>query len=216
MSLGFPSFHYSSPLVATMQAVAAPLTNPKGNSLATETKPSPDGSMLLDGGDSLATEQKQRQFREVYDATYPDVWRYVVTRCASSADVADLVQNTYLNYYRRQLSAGHGQIDHPGRYLLRIARSELVRHYGLWGHLRNQLPVFSAGAEQDLAHLEPTFLFEEASLDRLFCEDIWAHLEQQDTMTFKIFALYFVNDLTIGQIAEELHLNTSAGIGAGG
>ena len=83
---------------------------------------------------------------EIYNATYDDVLRYVTSKCRNYNDIGDLLQNIYLNFYRAL--KGKRDIKDPRKYLIRIARNEIYKHYGILKIAHNYIPVFSANDEE--------------------------------------------------------------------
>lgn len=157
----------------------------------------------------MKAHEQNRVFTEIYETTYNDVFRYVVSKCQNSSDIHDLIQNTYLHLYCRLGKINGEGIKEPRKYLIRIARNEVFKQYGFWGQRKNLIPVYSQQEEEDFSHMELGFLFEEGSISKLLCDEIWAYLKAQDLLTFKIFALYFVSDLKITEIASQLKVNES-------
>ena len=41
------------------------------------------------------------EFSKIYDETYNDVLRYVVCKCSNISDVEDIIQNIYLDVYKK-------------------------------------------------------------------------------------------------------------------
>ena|GEM_PF-94096 len=156
----------------------------------------------------LKQEALNAVFTKVYEETYDAVLRYIVCHCASPSDICDLVQNTYLALYQRMRRPGEAVRD-PQHYVMRIARNELYRHYGATGMLRNYLPIFSPhDGEADFDAVERELLDTEAEPDDcVLCDEIWEFLSHGDPLTFRIFILYFSQDLGLKEIAQLLHIN---------
>jgi len=143
----------------------------------------------------------------IYNDTYNDVLRYVVIKCRSVDDIPDLMQNVYLNFYKRLRK--HGQINEPKKYLMKIAKHELFKYYGLLSLRKNLIPVFSQAEDENFSSLEAQLCEEEINDDVLLVKDLWQYIRSCDILTFKIFALYFNKGLKICEIAEELNVKES-------
>ena len=156
----------------------------------------------------LKQESLDAAFTKLYEETYDSVLRYIICRCAAPSDIGDLVQNTYLALYQRLRRSGEPVRD-PQHYVMRIARNELYHHYGAASMLRNCLPVFSPHDEEEsFEAIERELLDVESDPDdQVLCDEIWAFLSHGDPLTFRIFILYFSQDLGLREIAQALHLN---------
>lgn len=143
----------------------------------------------------------------IYNITYDDVLRYVVSKCRSSSDIPDLMQNIYLNFYKALKK--RREILEPKKYLIRIARNEIYKHYGILKIAQNYVPVFSSNDEMDFQSFECNLKVESDYESNLLCREIWSYLENKDLLTFKIFALYFKNDLKIKDISKSLNISES-------
>ncbi|SFC32121.1 RNA polymerase sigma factor [Clostridium uliginosum] len=144
---------------------------------------------------------------DIYNITYDDVLRYVVSKCRSSSDIADLMQNIYLNFYKALKNKR--EILEPKKYLIRIARNEIYKHYGILKMAQNYVPVFSSDDEMEFQRFECNLKIESDYESKLLCKEIWNYLEKKDLLTFKIFILYFKNDLKIKDIGKSLNISES-------
>ncbi len=142
------------------------------------------------------------QFNAFYERTYEDTCRFILNRCASPADAADILQNSYLAFYQR-LKEGKS-VRRPEAYLLSIVRHELARQYGWAARARRQIPVFSPDEADDFNALEGAFLCEEIDESRMLADEAWRQIRQLDPLTYQIFLLYFAQEHTLGEIAREL------------
>ncbi|AWI06252.1 RNA polymerase sigma factor [Clostridium drakei] len=143
----------------------------------------------------------------IYEDTYNDVLRYVVIKCRNVDDIQDLMQNVYLNLYKRLRK--HGQVKEPKKYLIKIAKHELFKHYGLLSFSKNFIPVFSQADDEDFSRLESQLCKEEINDDALLVKELWQYIKSRDILTFKIFTLYFSKGFKICEIAEQLKVNES-------
>lgn len=154
----------------------------------------------------MSTREINEMFTEFYEHTYKDIVKYVLSRCENSSDIQEIVQNIYVNYYNT-LNRGVN-IREPKKYLYKIAKNEMFKYYSILTRLKRHIPLFSK-EEDKFLNYELEFLSEEINYDKLLCDNVWSYLRNQDIVTFKIITLYFVYDLKISQIAEELKLNES-------
>lgn len=150
----------------------------------------------------VADSERNEAFIKIYDSTYQGVLHFVASKCQKPSDIADIVQNTYYNFYSRLCSKGLAHIKEPKRYLMRIARDELYRYYGTLAMLRRNVPVFSQG--EILPQEELQFLADNSMEDKLDAAELWERISQKDETTVAILTLYFVSDLKISEIAKRI------------
>lgn len=147
-------------------------------------------------------------FTEIYEQTYRSVFKYVLAKCNNTSSVQDIIQNAYISFYNRLNKSGN-ELREPKKYLMKIVKNEVYKHYGVLERLKKHIPVFSKLDEEDFSNIEFEFLSEEICYDKVLCDDLWNYIKNEDMLTFKIFNLYFVYDLKITEIAEELNINQS-------
>lgn len=144
---------------------------------------------------------------DIYNSTYSDVLRYITSKCRNSDDIGDLIQNVHLNFYKALKNKR--EIKEPKKYLIRIARNELYRHYGILKMAQNHVPIFSVSDEEKFNMFQEDLKTENNYDDGLLCKEIWNYLKHKDMLTFKIFLLYFRNDIKIKDIGIRLNISES-------
>ena len=126
---------------------------------------------------------------EIYEDTYKDVLKFVVSKCNSPDDINDLMQIIYLKFYKR-LRKKEDILDYK-KYLITIAKNEVYKHYGLLQRIKAQIPVFSKVEGEDFSEIELELSTEDITYNSLLYKDLWGYIKRQDLLTFKIFILYF-------------------------
>ena len=160
----------------------------------------------------LTTAELNKNFTVIYNSTYGDIFRYVLSKCRNPDDIPDIVQNTYLNFYTR---LKHGaDIKEPVKYLVKTAKHELYKTYGIRSLSSNNIPVFSRrdGENFEVTELELLLTAETAGpgeINSLLCDEIWKYIKNLDILTYKIFVLYFHCDEKIKDIAAILKVTES-------
>lgn len=143
---------------------------------------------------------------EIYEETYNDVFRYIVSKCKNIDDVQDLIQNTYLNFYKIMKKK---EIKEPKKYIITIARNEVYKAYGILALAKSNIPVFSLGADVEEYTGEETLKVTEKFETNLICDEIWDILKRGDRLTLKIFIFYFKEDMKIKDISKALSISES-------
>lgn len=155
------------------------------------------------------------QFNEIYSATWKPVLSFVTSKCSNTADISDIMQDTYVELYKILEKHGADYIKNPHALALRIAKQKVSRHYSLISRLRMFLPLaVSAGDDsEDNANLlefeADDFLTEDFVVDRIVLEEVKRILFQKPQDVKKVFYLFYEVGLTIPEIAKALSMSES-------
>ncbi|MGL4452819.1 MAG: RNA polymerase sigma factor [Sarcina sp.] len=145
--------------------------------------------------------------RNIYDETYDDILKYIISKCSNIDDIQDIIQNVYFNFYKAMQKR---EILEPKRYLIRIARNEIFKTYGILSLAKNNIPIFSLGFEKIESDFENSTLSLNENFDStLICDEIYNYLRKSDELTFKIFLLHFKCDMKIKDISIKLRITES-------
>jgi len=166
------------------------------------------GEYKSKGAINLTGTELNQKFTEIYNSTYDDIYRYVLSKCRNSDDIPDIMQNTYLNFYSRM--SKNADIKEPIKYLVQTAKHELYKFYGIWNLSSKNIPVYSKSEDENFEDIERELLTAEADeINSLLCGEIWKHIKNSDILTYKIFVLYFQYDEKLRDIAETLKVTES-------
>lgn len=153
-------------------------------------------------------DQNLTLFNEIYDQTYEKVLRYVISKCGNTSDIADIIQETYLELYQTILKRGATYINNPGAFMLQLAKAKVYKHYSLAEKLKRLLPRISPDREIAPPALEEVQVHE-AYVNSATIREIWTLLQGQDQQVQKIFYLYYYCGLKLREISRELDLHES-------
>lgn len=150
------------------------------------------------------------QFSQLYDATYPRVFAYTLSRIRDLHDTDDLLQTVYAAFYRRILSKGPPQDETAAlKLLFTSARHELGRYYGYRKREQETVRLDDGDAVgrigQELAAPVP----EPFTPDALLLDEIWEQIAAKGDLTERLFILHFRLGLTLAQCAGELGISVS-------
>lgn len=151
---------------------------------------------------------KEAAFQRIYDETGQTVYRYLLIKCASPEDAADLMQETYLEIVRVLNKKGAAYIQNPEAFVRDTANKKLFAYYRKKG--RTRTVPYPDGEEDfsgfpDLVSLSPEDETEKAAL----VEEIKARLSEKNETVRKIFLLYYSLDMKLEEIAAETGLPLS-------
>lgn len=159
-------------------------------------------------------ETAQIEFEKIYETTYQKTLVYVTKRCGNLFDISDIMQEIYMEVYQTINNKGGGYLKEPMAFVLHVAKSKVYRHYTLQEKLKNCCPLFFQTTENE--ELERADLVENASLspeEVTFSEErlgeVWRFLQTKPQEVQRVFYLFYYGELTISEIARELHLKES-------
>ncbi len=143
--------------------------------------------------------ETEKEFKKIYENTYQMLLKFVVINCYNFDDVNDIVQDTYveaLNKIKKGI-----KIQNINSYLCGIAKNIIKRFY-----FGKKLKIVSN--EEDI-EIKDDINLEEEFITKENVKEIWEYVNKKDVLIAKIFYLYYVCDLKIYEIAEELNLTES-------
>ena len=153
------------------------------------------------------------RFDEIYSFTYKSVLAFITAKCKNTADISDILQDTYMELYQVLIKRGVNYITNESAFVLRIARQKIPRYYSLLEKLKNFVPMTSVngeGEQTDFCDFEAdTFLTEDFCVNHALIEIVRAFIETKPEEVQKIFNLMYDIELTIPEIAHALSLSES-------
>lgn len=153
------------------------------------------------------------RFNEIYNSTNKAVLSFVTVKCRNTADIQDIVQDTYVELYRLLVKRGADYIKNEKALILRIAKQKLSRHYSLMERLKIFVPMTAEnedGDEIDLLESEAdNFMTEEFVTNQIMLDEIKRLIMEKPQDVKKVFYLFYDVGLTIPEIAKELSMSES-------
>lgn len=171
--------------------------------------------VILRGGEPLNTQVIEEKFNEIYDITYHQCLVYVISKCNHTSVIADIIQETYLSLYRILKDKGIDYIKNPEAYVIRIAKSKIYQHYSLKEKVRSIIPLFDINKEDkeyNQADINIELFENEIEMtveNKEVLADIWRFLQSKPQTVQKVFYLFYYAELSIPEIARNLHINQS-------
>jgi len=151
-------------------------------------------------------------FNRLYDDTFSEMRRYVAVRCTDTAYIQDILQETYLDYYRLILRKGAGYAENNRAVLYKIAKRKIYRYYSLKEKKKIFIPMSipdGDSEETEITLSDPNSNFEDAVISKVESDRIWDIISTYPADTRKILYLFFYENMSHTEIADELHLNLS-------
>lgn len=153
------------------------------------------------------------RFNEIYNSTYITVLAFVTSKCKSTSDIHDIVQDTYIELYKILEKRGVDYVRNNKAILIRIAKQKLYRYYSLMERLRLFVPMTVTnedGDEIELPDLEAeAFLTEQFTVDQIMLGDVRRLILQKPNDVRKVFYLFYDVGFSIPEIAKALSMSES-------
>ena len=143
-------------------------------------------------------------FEFLYNNTYRNVLKYTICHCRNLDDVNDIVQDIYTELYQKTVNKKHINLDNAESYIIGIAKNKIKKHYSLAkiSYIGSENENLSQYSENDI-DIEKDLITKDNVMQ------VWNYLKNKSELTAKIFYLYYVIDVPIKEIAEELKITES-------
>jgi len=148
----------------------------------------------------------ENTFNEIYDRTYDKILKRVIYKIDDLSTVEDVMQSIYLNLYNTLQKKGPNYIEDIDRFLYKIAKTEIYKHYKLKNKLKiNYIDDYSLLESESTSD----FSIEEESsiINRLTSDEIWLEIKKERIEVQKILAFYYLQGLKINEISDLVGLN---------
>lgn len=143
-------------------------------------------------------------FDKLYNDTYNDILKYVVIRCSNINDVSDIMQNIYIEVYKKISN----DIDVNKSYIIGIAKNKLKDYYR-FNYKEKIVSLFKSKEDTSVNNIKADIDLEKALIVKYDVELVWDYLKKKKVIISKVFYLYFQMGLTIKEIAKELEITES-------
>ena len=150
-------------------------------------------------GETVSDSSVKERFEEIYDKTYDSVYRYLITKVSPREAAEDIVQNCYLEFYKKMLDGE--QILMPKHFLLTMAKRRAADYYRSFTPTEDIDDHIAICDEKALKELENDDSFEYEQIMKLIAES--------DDTAYRIFYLHFHCGHTLEKTARELSMSES-------
>ncbi len=154
-------------------------------------------------------ESINEQFNKIYDSTYHDVLKFVISRCDNLSYVEEIVQDTYLNLYK-QLKKDNSYINNYNSFLKKLAKNELFKYYNVKNKFKTIFNISLDTGLDIMENIEDVEINIEEDIAKDYdLENIWNAIKRQNLITQKVITLYYLEDMKFSEIANFLNANES-------
>jgi len=164
-------------------------------------------------GDVMSEQNINSLFNEIYDFTNKPVLAFITAKCANTADINDIFQETYIELYKLMQKRGADYITDAKALVFRLAKQKISRHYSLFKRLNIFVSMTAKSENEDEADFSDSiadlFLIEDFVTDRIMIDNAKRFIKRKPEDVKKIFYLFYEMDKTIPEISEMLSLSES-------
>ena len=158
----------------------------------------------------MASQSNLKIFNNIYDKTYYDILEYIIIKCHNVNDANDIIQEVYLEFWKILIKK---DIDESNikSYLIGIAINKIKKHYTLMQKIRT-ISIFDKSKNdiELINNLTGNINIEDMVIKKDEWEQVWSFVKNKRNQNIpKIFYLYYVRNLTIKDISNELHVSES-------
>ena len=150
-----------------------------------------------------------KYFSEIYDKTYANTLRYVILHCNNIDDVKDIIQDTYLNFYKYLLKNKHKieSIENIDNYIIGISKNTLKNYYYSRSKSQNILSFQQDKNIEMIIDIDSNLELDFVTNENV--KTIWKYIYSKGTTITKIFYAYYHLGMKINEISKELQINES-------
>lgn len=142
-------------------------------------------------------------FEHIYNEQYNNTLKYIIIKTNSLSCVNDIIQDTYLELYKK-LKKGTISVTDINSYILGFANN-IIKRYNSKNPIANEISF-----EENLENvISKDFDYDEILSIEYDVKKIFELLNQKDDLTKKIFELRYSFDMKIPDIAKVLDMPES-------
>lgn len=156
----------------------------------------------------MSTQLSLENFEEIYNSTYNHTLKYIICKCSNIEDVNDLIQETYVELYKKLKRKKYIVLENYQNFIIGIAKKKIQRHYGIMYKLKVQ-SIWNEQDEEYELNIPANIDIEADAIIKLNAEMVWKYIKKKDIKVIRIFYLYYCLELKISQIAQELAMSES-------
>ena len=147
------------------------------------------------------------RFDEIYSNTSKDILAFITAKCGNTADISDIVQDTYLELYKVLLKHGADYITNDKAFVTRIAKHKIARYYTLLQRLKNIVSLDNKAGEENFDI--DSFSLEDYAVDKVMLNQAREFILSKPEPVKKVFYLFYESGMSINEIAEMLCISES-------
>ena len=147
-----------------------------------------------------------RNFEPIYNKTYKDILKYIIAHCSNLEDVNDIIQDTYIELYKKLKKNNRIDLENIQAFIIGIAKNILKKYYRVQYKEKNN----AVSLENEELQIEDNIDIELEFITKENVSYIWEVLQNKDIKIAKTFYLYYGLEMKISDISNELKITESA------
>lgn len=152
----------------------------------------------------MSTHITKDTFEVLYKNTYKNILKYTICHCRNLDDVNDILQDIYTELYQKILNKKYINLDNAESYIIGIAKNKIKKL-----HSSSKINYIEPENENSSQYSDSYIDIEKDLITKENVMQVWNYLKNKNELTAKIFYLYYVIDIPIKEIVEELKLTES-------
>lgn len=85
----------------------------------------------------MSTQISLENFEEIYNRTYKNTLKYILLHCNNLDDVNDIIQDTYVEFYKELKKRKFFELKEEQRFIIGISKNVLKKYYRLKNNILN-------------------------------------------------------------------------------
>ena len=154
------------------------------------------------------------RFDEIYNSTSKAVLAFITAKCRNTADVGDILQDTYMELYQVLIKRGAEYVTNEKAFVLRIAKQKLARYYSLLERLRLFVSMTASNEDEEEVELSDfeasNFSMEDYAVNQDILDKARKFIQSKSEDIKKVFYLFYDVGLSIPEIAKSLSMSESS------
>ena len=154
----------------------------------------------------MTSQKNLKLFDKVYDKTYSGILKFIIIKCHNVNDANDIIQEVYFEFWK---ILNKKEIDEKNinSFLIGIAINKVKKHFTLIQRIKT-ISIFNEEDKYD--DIASDIDIEKIIINKDEWESVWNYIKNKKNQNIpKIFYLYYVLDLSIKEISNELEVSES-------
>lgn len=149
----------------------------------------------------MVDQKSLKKFDKLYDETYKDISRYVVCNCSNIDDVKDILQNIYMEVYKKI------NVIEDKKYIIGIAKNKIYKYYRF--NYKQKIIDFFRIDDETYENIPSNYNLEKSCFLKFDTDIVWNYLKKKPVIISKIVYLYYYEGMNLKEISKCLNIPLS-------
>lgn len=150
----------------------------------------------------MVDQKSLKKFDKLYDETYKDISHYVVFNCSNIDDVKDILQNIYMEVYKKINTI------EDKKYIFGIAKNKLYKYYR-FNYKQKIIDFFRNDEVDEIENIPFNYSLEKSCFLKFDAEEVWKYLKRKPVIISKIVYFYYYDGMSLQEISKCLNIPLS-------